>query len=126
MNRKNFLTALKRIKDKDLEILRNKNEDYANGSDPFQNFKMVENSGLCTVEKGILVRMSDKMQRIFNLVGNEDRETSVKDESVKDTLSDLRNYAAILEAYLESKNSQDKQTTEELNEVNTSPANYQW
>ena len=100
MNREEFLTKLTSNQNEDLEIVKRKNSDYADGQDPFQNFRMVENMGLCSVEAGILVRMSDKMQRIANLLS---REAMVKDESILDTLSDLRNYANILQVYLESK-----------------------
>lgn len=97
MNYDDFITELETNVRDDLIILRDKNSDYASDSDPFQNFRMVENNGLCSVEKGILVRMSDKMQRITNLIS---REAKVKDESIMDTLSDLRNYANILQVYL--------------------------
>ena len=98
MNREEFLKHLIKNTEEDLAIVKVKNGDYANGQDPFQNFRMVESIGLCSVEQGILVRMSDKMQRITNLLT---REAEVKDESIADTLSDLRNYANILQVYLE-------------------------
>lgn len=100
MNRTEFLQHLKNNQLKDLEIVSAKNDDYADGSDPFQNFRMVEDAGLVSTEVGIAVRMSDKVQRVFNLLDPE-REASVDDESLMDTLSDLRNYANILQVYLE-------------------------
>lgn len=104
MKREKFLEQLKQNQKQDLKIVEKKNDDYAQGFDPFQNFRMVEDAGLMKVEKGICVRMSDKMQRIFNLI---DEEASVDDETVADTLSDLRNYANILQVYLEQeKNSE--------------------
>lgn len=99
MNRKEFVQKLKNNQEKDLKIVAEKNSDYAQGNDPFQNFRMVEDAGLTSTEKGIAVRMSDKMQRIFNLI--QDEETSVDDETIADTLSDLRNYANILQVFLE-------------------------
>jgi len=98
MNREDFIEELQANSVEDLEIVIEKNQDYANGGDPFQNFRMVEDAGLTAVEKGIAVRMSDKMQRIFNLL---DEEAAVEDETIADTLSDLRNYANILQVYLE-------------------------
>ena len=98
MNRDEFITHMKNNQEKDLEIVNAKNQDYAGGGDPFQNFRMVEDAGLLSTEKGIAVRMSDKMQRIFNLL---DEEAQVEDETIADTLSDLRNYANILQVYLE-------------------------
>lgn len=41
-----------------------------------------------------LVRISDKFNRLENLILNGERE--VKDESIKDTLIDLANYAIML------------------------------
>jgi hypothetical protein len=79
------------------QILVKKNKDYGSTSDPFKNFRMVENIGLTSVEKGILVRMMDKISRIVNIV---DKEPEVKSESVSDTLDDLINYAAILKTYI--------------------------
>ena len=76
--------------------------DYAGDEDPFHNFRMVEHLGLCSVEIGILVRMTDKVSRICNLIAG-DRENQVKDEKVEDTLRDLITYCAILLAYLDSK-----------------------
>jgi len=95
--RDRFIRQLRQNHEKDMEIVEAKNSDYAQGYDPFQNFKMVEDAGLMTVEEGIAVRMSDKLQRIFNLL---DEEADVDDETLEDTLSDLRNYANILQVYL--------------------------
>jgi len=99
MNRDKFMQKLEANQETDLNIVKGKNQDYADGNDPFQNFRMVEDAGLMTVEEGIAVRMSDKMQRIFNLL---DEEAAVEDETIADTLSDLRNYANILQVYLEN------------------------
>lgn len=100
MNRKQFISELAENCDDDLQIVQKKNQDYADGEDPFQNFRMVEDAGLMSVEEGIAVRMSDKMQRVFNLIDSE-REAAVDDESLEDTLSDLRNYANILQVFIE-------------------------
>jgi len=79
-------------------ILDAKGHDYAAG-EPFKNFKMCENFGVAT-EQGILVRISDKVSRIFNFF--KAGTYKVKDESVEDTLLDLANYCVILIAYLNS------------------------
>jgi len=99
MNRDTFIEQLQQNQEKDLEIVKQKNDDYAQGSDPFQNFRMVEDAGLISLEKGIAVRMSDKLQRTFNLLDQE--QASVEDETIADTLSDLRNYANILQVHLQ-------------------------
>ena len=83
-----------------IETAKRKNADYAGeNSDPFKNFKNCVFLGV-PVEKGILVRMMDKMSRISNLI---DKEAQVKDESINDTLDDLINYAAILKSYIKNK-----------------------
>lgn len=93
MNRDEFIDNLAENCDDALSIVQNKNQDYAADDDPFQNFRMVEDAGLMSLEEGIAVRMSDKMQRVFNLL---DEEAAVDDESLEDTLLDLMNYANIL------------------------------
>lgn len=82
-----------------LAIAKLKNQDYANSTDPYRNFRFAELVGV-SVERAILVRISDKLARIANCI---DKTTAVKDETVTDTLSDLINYSAILKAYMENK-----------------------
>jgi hypothetical protein len=69
-----------------------KNQDYAKETDIFRNFRVF---GLL----GVLVRMSDKIARLRTF---EERGVfSVKDESVKDTIEDLINYAVIFYAMVQ-------------------------
>ena len=84
-----------------LSIARNKNNDYAGKEavNPFANFKGSEIVGV-SVEKGILVRLMDKMKRVSNLLS---QEAMVKDESIDDTLNDMINYVAILKSYIKQK-----------------------
>lgn len=100
MNTPDFLKDLEDTFNQCLETARRKNADYAGTGDPFKNFKNVEVLGICSVEAGILTRMTDKMSRISNLTK---QDAQVKDESIIDTLMDLINYAAILKSYLKSK-----------------------
>lgn len=92
-----FLARMAEIYASNVEISRRKNGDYANENNPFQNFKVSEVFGI-PVETAIIVRMSDKMSRISNLIN---REALVTDESLLDTLSDLANYAVILRMWIE-------------------------
>lgn len=80
------------------ELLKSKNNDYAGEKtqDPYANFRKSEAIGVRT-EKGILVRMMDKMSRVSNLI---EQNASVKTEKIEDTLEDLINYAAILKSYI--------------------------
>ena len=105
MKRDDFLQALGENCDNALKIVQKKNQDYADGEDPFQNFRMVEDAGLCSLEQGIAVRMSDKLQRVFNLLP-EGEDAAVDDESLDDTLLDLINYANILLVYRQKKRSE--------------------
>lgn len=86
------------------EIAIAKNKDYAWEWDPFKNFEMSTQVGV-SPERAILVRLSDKISRISNLL---DKEAAVNDESIKDTIRDSINYLAILSAYLDDKNSRQK------------------
>jgi hypothetical protein len=73
-----------------------KNHDYGgSNNDPFANFRNSTIAGV-PVERGILVRLMDKMSRISTLL---DKEGMVKDEAVNDTIDDAINYLAILKSY---------------------------
>jgi hypothetical protein len=98
MTREEFLKRLEELYANNVAISRAKNADYADGEDPFQNFRSSALYGV-PIGQGIIVRMGDKMQRIANLLR---RDAKVKDESILDTLSDLANYAMILRMWIES------------------------
>lgn len=72
------------------ELMLKKNADYANGDDPYRNFRMF--GGL-----GILVRLSDKIARLRSY--EERGRFSVEDEGLIDTVRDLVNYAVIYFQY---------------------------
>lgn len=67
-----------------------KNKDYGNS---FAN--SIDNHGMIAA----IVRMDDKMERITSI--NESGEILVKDESVRDTLLDLANYAIMAAMWLD-------------------------
>ncbi len=81
------------------QIVSKKNRDYAVDGDAFKNFRFSTFVGV-DIDRAILVRLTDKLSRISNLL---DKEPDVVDESIKDTIRDAVNYLAILSAYLESK-----------------------
>ena len=66
------------------DLAERKNSDYA-GNDALENLRQFGTLG-------IVVRLSDKFARIKNLV---QKEPSVKDEKLEDTLMDIINYAAL-------------------------------
>ena len=98
-----FIQFQKDIHFKMQAVTKAKNTDYSGGgdSDAFNNFMMVEKMGISSAESGFLVRMTDKMMRITNLIKNGGAQ--VKDEAIEDTLMDLANYAVLMMGYLESK-----------------------
>jgi len=76
----NRVEKFRRIQDQGLELFRQKNQDYGNAFDTY---------GIL----GVLMRIQDKLQRYVSIT-----KTSVQlvnDESLRDTLIDLHNYAAM-------------------------------
>lgn len=99
MTQKDYLEEFEKMCAVMLEVTRAKNIDYAGGNNnAFTNFEQIAHltNGKISVEMGILVRMTDKMSRITNLLSNE---AQVKEESLDDTLKDLAVYATILRIY---------------------------
>lgn len=103
ITREEFIESFKDSLTEMYTIMLKKNKDYAGEDNPFANFELVESLGLVSMEKGILVRMTDKIARISNLI---DKEAAVHDEAIEDTLSDLANYSVILKVLLEAKSKQ--------------------
>ena len=100
MNKKEFLDHLATTFSTALEIATKKNSDYSGENEnPFKNFLMSEQVGVDPA-RAILVRISDKLSRISNLL---DKDAQVIDERIEDTILDLVNYSAILKAYLYAK-----------------------
>jgi hypothetical protein len=80
------------------DIMKAKNTDYCGGSgDPFANFRISEMIGIHPA-LGILMRMTDKMQRIRSFVTN--GTLAVKTESFEDACHDLINYSILLKGLL--------------------------
>jgi len=96
MNKEEFFEDLNATFATCLEISHKKNADYAGDADPFKNFRMSEQVGVDPA-RAILVRISDKLSRISNLL---DREAKVEDERLEDSCIDAINYFAILKAFI--------------------------
>ncbi len=88
-------------------LLELKNKAYSKDVkvDALSNLKLVEALGCCTTEQGILARMCDKVSRLSTLTNNntKGRENVENDESIRDTILDLINYAVLLEAALKER-----------------------
>lgn len=76
----NRINQMKAVHDEALELFRKKNSDYG---DAFATYGTV----------GVIVRMGDKIQRLIS-VSNKGV-ALVDNESLRDTLIDLHNYAAM-------------------------------
>ena len=99
MNREEFKQEFQDTLDEMYSLMDRKNADYTKTS-AFGNFELVEKLWITSIEKWILVRMSDKMSRISTLI---DQDAQVKDEAISDTLLDLSIYSVILKIYLNNK-----------------------
>ena len=101
MKQEEFLNQLQDLYIKCYEIVKKKNHDYANSDDPFANFTLCEEMGLCDVEIGILMRITDKFKRITTFL--QKGELKVENESVEDAIIDCINYFGILYCYMNNK-----------------------
>lgn len=70
----------KTVQKEAIELFQRKNKDYG---DAFANYGPV----------GVIVRMGDKINRLSSVTKNQ--VSLVKNESIRDTLIDLHNYAAM-------------------------------
>jgi hypothetical protein len=77
-----------------LGLMKLKNQDYAHGEDPFRNFRTSTVVGI-EPERGILIRLLDKLTRAGNLI---DKDPEVKDEKMEDTILDILNYTILFYA----------------------------
>ena len=91
----------KEMYDRSMALVQRKGSDYnrdqqQNGGNTLFNLTIAEVLGIVpTAERGILVRLSDKLMRLISLV-HPDREPAVSDESVLDTVADVHNYVDYL------------------------------
>ena len=99
MNREDLVKLHGQLITEAHHLMVRKNKDYAgrSGEEPFANFTRVEAMGICSTTKGFLVRRTDKMSRLSSFA---DAGTfAVADESLRDTVLDIINYAILLYAY---------------------------
>jgi hypothetical protein len=90
-----LLNHIRETFDRCVGIATKKNADYGGESSPFANFERSVMVGV-SPERAILVRLTDKIARISNLL---DRPAVVANESIGDSIDDAINYLAILAAY---------------------------
>lgn len=92
MTREELFQLHTELTTKGLELMKKKNADYAK-SGPFENFKMCEARGAVSAEIGILIRLDDKISRLYSIL---EKGTQVVSESEEDTLVDIINYAVCI------------------------------
>lgn len=73
-----------------LDLMVKKNHDYASIEDPYRNFRLFG-------KFGILVRLGDKFARLRSF--EEQGELKCDDESIRDTILDIINYAVLYYGY---------------------------
>jgi hypothetical protein len=112
MNTEEYIQAQKQNYSECLGISEAKASDYADGADPFKNFRMAAAVIQRPVWEVMLSRISEKVLRVGNLLAKRDRGegAAVKDESVDDTLSDLIIYPNLLKVWLQNEDSGAKQS----------------
>lgn len=100
MTQGEYLTRFAEITHEMLRLTSSKNSDYAGEKNAFANFEGIQSltSGRISIGDGIVVRMTDKLSRIANLIS---RGSQVKSETIFDTLTDLAVYSIILRIHLE-------------------------
>jgi hypothetical protein len=96
----NWYMEMQRFFDQALATAIKKNADYASVDRPFKNFEGVETLGITTRERSLLCRITEKLQRVVNLL---DKENRVEDESIQDTLVDMAVQVALLAQMIEER-----------------------
>jgi hypothetical protein len=81
-----------------VELISKKNQDYSIKEDALRNFKVITLAGV-TLERGLLVRIFDKLARLSNIL---EKQAAVKEETIDDTILDTINYLAILRAAIKN------------------------
>mgnify|MGYP003659376024 CR=1 FL=1 len=104
MNREELLKHHDAICTTAKKIMEKKNHDYAGkeGGQPFANFERTEAMGICSTERGFLVRVVDKVSRLSTFV--DAGELKVENESYEDAILDIINYMILLSGFLKDKN----------------------
>lgn len=107
MKRDEFFSLYDDLIEKCRKTVEQKNHDYTgDDDDALANFKLCEHQGLCDSKTALLVRISDKMQRLSTFVKK--GELEVENESAKDAIEDSINYLVFLYALLEENSSEEE------------------
>lgn len=104
------------------EIMAKKNHDYSgsSGETPFANFMVAEQLSITMAEKGIILRITDKLMRIITFLNSGELKVS---ESVEDACTDILNYVILLAALMKEKQDKQKTTNDNSNYTNLAREN---
>lgn len=102
INAEDFLESADEFLDNCLDIVKKKNADYKSENGDFlSNFKKCERDDLAPAEVGIMIRLSDKMERLRTFI--EKNHLEVEDEDFEDAIADSINYLLFLRAIINEK-----------------------
>ena len=96
------VVQMRLVQDEALELFRKKNIDYG---DSFAEYGPI----------GVLVRMGDKIKRLMSISSN--GVTLVNNESMRDTLIDLHNYAAMAVMLIDNSSNNNNNSSENTTET---------
>ena len=102
-----------------LKLINSKNNDYANPTDFYANFRLSEQAGV-PMFLGVHIRLLDKVSRLNSFLERFQRtgKMTTEHESIEDTLLDLINYSAIeLDTYRQWKKQNTGQETTDNNDI---------
>lgn len=119
MDQDTFLKEFQEVTQRMCETVNRKNRDYSGdgAQDAFKNFRVSEVLGIIPTDAGMLVRITDKIARLSNLLT---QENNVKDEKMEDTLLDLAAYSIIMYIYVKHEQENKNQKAED-DETSCSP-----
>lgn len=92
MNLKELESRIRELFESDMELLRDKNADYTGDRDALSNLR---HFGFY----GVVVRLTDKFHRLQTFADK--GVFKIKEENVRDTLRDIRNYCHLGEVLLD-------------------------
>jgi len=122
MNAQRFQELHARLTQKARDLCARKQKDYAGEEDIFSNLRLCADLGLCPADIGILVRMSDKLSRLGNLLK---QPAAVEEETLEDTIVDLINYSILLWALFGDTAGKDTHSPASIYPRSTYPAEVQ-
>ena len=97
MTQDELLAAIQSLVSGRLDILRRKQHDYAQGDDAFSNFRTVAAVAGVSVQQCFVVWLATKVVRLGQLISNG---KDPQNESIRDTLIDIANYAELFYVWL--------------------------